>query len=118
MKKEYDLSKGTRGKFYRPNIRLNLPVYLDADVAEFIQKFAKRKNVDPQTAVNKILRGNKEIIQAVEQLQSKRNSGKNQLMSKRIVRRGTPRLKDEGLRIGTVSRPSHGRIPKKRTSLA
>jgi len=66
MKKEYDLSKGVRGKFYRPNARLNLPVYLDADVAEFIQKFAKQKKVDTQTVVNKILRGNKEIIQAIQ----------------------------------------------------
>jgi cytidylate kinase len=66
MKKEYDLSKGIRGKFYHPNTRLNLPVYLDADVAEFIRKFAKRKNIDPQTVVNKILRGNKEIIKAIQ----------------------------------------------------
>ncbi len=66
MKKEYDLSKGIRGKFYHPNTRINLPVYLDADVAEFVQKVAKRKKVDTQTAVNKILRGNKEIIQAIQ----------------------------------------------------
>ena len=43
MKKEYDFSKGARGKFYRRNVRLNLPVYLDNDVAEFIHKFAKKK---------------------------------------------------------------------------
>lgn len=66
MKKEYDLLKGVRGKFYRPNVRLNLPVYLDDDVAEFIQKFAKRKNVDSQTVVNAMLRGDKEIIQAIQ----------------------------------------------------
>ncbi len=66
MKKEYNLSKGTRGKFYRPNGRLNLPVYLDEDVAEFIQKFAKRKKVDSQTVVNAMLRGNKEIIQSIQ----------------------------------------------------
>ncbi|MGO9480202.1 MAG: hypothetical protein ACLP05_00280 [Candidatus Kryptoniota bacterium] len=66
MKKEYDFSKGIRGKFYRPGIRLNIPVYLDDDVAEFIQKFAKQKNSDAQTIVNKILRGNKEIIRAIQ----------------------------------------------------
>jgi len=63
--KEYDFSKGVRGKFYRPNVRLNLPVYLDDDIAEFVQKYAKRKKVDAQTVVNEILRSNKEMLQAL-----------------------------------------------------
>jgi hypothetical protein len=29
MKKEYDFSKGERGKFYRPDAQLNLPIYLE-----------------------------------------------------------------------------------------
>lgn len=66
MKKEYDFSKGTRGKFYRKNVRLNLPIYLDNDIAEFIQKYAKRKRTDSQTVVNKLLRSNKEFIQALQ----------------------------------------------------
>ena len=65
MKKEYDFSKGVRGKFYRPNARLNLPVYLDDDIAEFVQKYAKHKKVDMQTVVNEILRINKEMIQSL-----------------------------------------------------
>lgn len=65
MKKEYDFSKGTRGKFYRPNVRLNLPVYLDEDIADFIQRYAKRKKVDAQTVVNEILRNNKEMLQSL-----------------------------------------------------
>ena len=65
MKKEYDFSKGERGKFYRPNAKLNLPIYLDDDVAEFIQKYARRKKVDTQTAANEILRVNKEMLQAL-----------------------------------------------------
>ena len=65
MKKEYDFSKGVRGKFFRPKVRLNLPVYLDDDIAEFVQKYAKRRKVDAQTVVNEILRGNKEMLQAL-----------------------------------------------------
>ena len=65
MKKEYDFSKGARGKFYRPNARLNLPIYLDEDIAEVVEKYAKRKKVDAQTVVNEILRNNKELIQAL-----------------------------------------------------
>jgi DNA primase len=47
MKKEYDFSKGERGKFFRPDAELNIPVYLDPDVAK-----AFRSSV----AVNKALR--------------------------------------------------------------
>ncbi|MBW2664428.1 MAG: toxin-antitoxin system, antitoxin component [Deltaproteobacteria bacterium] len=43
MKEEYDFSKGERGKFFRNDIKLNLPVYLDDDVLEFVEKIAKRK---------------------------------------------------------------------------
>lgn len=64
MKKEYDFSKGVRGKFYHPNVRLKLPIYLDDDIAELVQKYAERKKVDVQTVVNEILRNNKEMIQA------------------------------------------------------
>jgi hypothetical protein len=65
MQKEYDFSKGVRGKFHRPDVRLNLPVYLDDDIAEFVQKYAKQKKVDVQTVVNEILRSNKEMLQAL-----------------------------------------------------
>lgn len=66
MKKEYDFSKGVRRKFYRANAGLNLPIYLDADVAKFVQKFAKRKKVDSQTIVNNLLRNNKAMIQSIQ----------------------------------------------------
>ena len=65
MKKEYDFSKGVRGKFYHPNARFNLPIYLDDDIAEFVEQYAKKKKVDAQTVVNEILRNNKEMIQAL-----------------------------------------------------
>ncbi|MCX5906903.1 MAG: hypothetical protein NTY64_06890 [Deltaproteobacteria bacterium] len=65
MKKEYDFSRGQRGKFYRPNVRLNLPIYLDDDIAEFVQKYAKKKRVDAQTVVNKLLRSNKEMVKSI-----------------------------------------------------
>ncbi|MEK6569923.1 MAG: hypothetical protein AABZ61_01025 [Bacteroidota bacterium] len=66
MRKEYDFSKGVRGKFYRPNVRLNLPIYLDDDIAEFVHKYAKKKKVDAQTVVNKLLRSKKKMIQAIQ----------------------------------------------------
>ncbi len=40
MKKEYDFSKGERGKFYRPDAVLNIPIYLEPDVAKVFRNSA------------------------------------------------------------------------------
>ena len=66
MKKEYDFSKGERGKFYRPNVRLNLPVYLDDDIAVLVQQIAESKKVDIQKVVNQCLRNNKELLPSIQ----------------------------------------------------
>ena len=66
MKKEYDFSNAERGKFYRPTLRLNLPIYLEKDVADFVRKFARKKRVDAQTAVNRLLRQKKALIRSVQ----------------------------------------------------
>ena len=66
LKKEYDFSKGERGKFYRSNIRLNLPVYLDDDIAILVQQTAESKKVDIQTVVNQFLRNNKELLPTIQ----------------------------------------------------
>ncbi len=56
MTKEYDFSKGERGKFYRPNVELNVPIYLEPDVAQFVRELAKAKNMAVETLVNDWLR--------------------------------------------------------------
>ena len=55
MKKEYNFSKGGKGKFYRPKVELNIPVYLDASAFTFVDKIAKRKNKDVSSVVNQII---------------------------------------------------------------
>ena len=66
MKKEYDFSGGERGKFYRSDARLNLPIYLEKDISEFIQNYAARKKIDRQTVVNRMLRRSKDMIQSLQ----------------------------------------------------
>jgi hypothetical protein len=66
MKNEYDFSKGERGKFYQPKARLNLPVYLDNDIAVLVQAAAERKQVDVQTVVNQFLRSNQDLLPALQ----------------------------------------------------
>ena len=65
MKKQYDFSKGEQAKFYRDDVVLKLPIYLDDDLIAFIEEYAKEKKADLQTAVNDILRHNKEMLQAL-----------------------------------------------------
>jgi hypothetical protein len=56
MREDYDFSKGERGKFYRPGLELNLPIYLEPDVARFVRELAKAKNMAVETLVNDWLR--------------------------------------------------------------
>jgi hypothetical protein len=65
MKKEYDFSKGQRGKFYRPGVKLNLPIYLEPDVEAFVRKYANKKKGDRQKIVNSWLRNNIETVKSV-----------------------------------------------------
>ena len=66
MRKEYDFSKGERGKFYRPDMKLNIPVYLDEEVSAFVDKIASKKGVDRSSVVNEILKGDIKIAEAME----------------------------------------------------
>ncbi len=48
MKKEYDFSKGERGKFYYKDAIINIPINLNAEVEIFIIKLAKKKKPNLQ----------------------------------------------------------------------
>ena len=63
MKKEYDFSKGERGKFYHPDAEFNLPIYLEPEIAEFVERLANEKEVDRSQIVNMLLKKDKEIIE-------------------------------------------------------
>ncbi len=65
MKKEYDFSKGERGKFYRQNVRIHLPIYLDEQSLEFVEKIAKKKKADLTSVVNEIIKGDKELARTL-----------------------------------------------------
>jgi len=66
MKQEYDFSKGVRGKFFRDNARLNLPVYLDEEVRIYLQERAKAKGTEVSQLVNEMLRQDIKLIEAVK----------------------------------------------------
>ena len=66
MKKEYDFSKGVRGKFYRPNVKFNVPVYLDGKVQQFVERIAEAKGTDVSAVVNRLLRSDMELVEAAK----------------------------------------------------
>ncbi len=66
MKKEYNFSKGERGKFFRKDAEFNLPVYLDAENLLFVTRIAKRKNADISEVVNDLIRSDKRLAGAME----------------------------------------------------
>jgi hypothetical protein len=65
MKSEYDFSHGVRGKFYHPDAELDLPVYLEPDVDDFLSKLAEEQGIDIQQLVNEWLRANIQLLQTV-----------------------------------------------------
>ena len=61
---EIDFSGGKRGKFTRPNARLNLPIYLDAEVQSYLSALAARKGVALSELANDLLRKDIAILEA------------------------------------------------------
>jgi len=66
MPDEIDFSKGTRGKFFRHETKLNLPVYLDDQVQSRLATLANAKGVDFSALVNDLLRKDIELIEMAQ----------------------------------------------------
>lgn len=66
MKPRYDFAKGERGKFFRTNAELRLPVYLDADVQRYLAERAAEKSIPLGEMVNQILKREIRIIESVK----------------------------------------------------
>ena len=64
MPGEIDFSKGTRGRFFKPGARLNLPVYLDAAVQDYLTERAKVRGIEVAQLVNELLKKDIELIEA------------------------------------------------------
>ncbi len=56
MRKEYDFSKGIRGKYTVPLSQIQLPIYLEPGVQSFFVSEARKKRQDPSKFVNTLLK--------------------------------------------------------------
>jgi hypothetical protein len=63
MPSEIDFSGSERGKFYRKNARLQLPIHLEASVQNTLTTLANAKGVDLSVFVNELLKKDIELIQ-------------------------------------------------------
>ncbi len=63
MKREYDFSKGIRGKFYRKRAELRLPIYLDAKLQRKLEGLAQKKGKDIGEMVDQLLRKDLEFLE-------------------------------------------------------
>ena len=66
MKAEYDFSKGERGKFFRSDSEMRLPIYLDADIQRYLAERAADKGVPLGEMVNGLLKREIQIIESVK----------------------------------------------------
>ena len=66
MKPDYDFSKGERGKYFRPNSELRLPICLNADVQTWLAERAARKGVPLGEIVNALLKHEIDMIESVK----------------------------------------------------
>jgi hypothetical protein len=66
LKEEYDFSKGERGKFYKKNIKLNLPIYLEPEIFSFVENIAKKKNLDLSKVVNDLIKTDMELAKVIK----------------------------------------------------
>jgi predicted DNA-binding transcriptional regulator AlpA len=66
MPEEIDFTGATRGKFYREGAVLNLPVYLDAEVRDWIAERAKAKGIEVGQLVNELLKRDIALIEAAK----------------------------------------------------
>jgi hypothetical protein len=65
MPSEIDFSGGVRGKFYRSDAQLQLPIHLEASVQNTLAALANAKGIDLSVFVNELLKKDIELIQMV-----------------------------------------------------
>jgi hypothetical protein len=65
MRREYDFSKGVRGKFYHKGAELRLPIYLDTRLQHRLERLARKKGKDVGGMVHQLLRKDVELLEEI-----------------------------------------------------
>ena len=67
MKRNYDFSRGVRGKFYRADAELRLPIYLDAKLQKQLEDLAQKNGKDVSELVHQLLKREVQLIEEFAQ---------------------------------------------------
>ena len=67
MKRIYDFSRGVRGKFYREDAELRLPIYLDAKLQKQLEDLAQKNGKDVSELVHQLLKREVQLIGEFDQ---------------------------------------------------
>ena len=59
---DIDFSQAERGKFFHPNARFNLPIYIDAALHAQLSSIATDRNVDVSVFASELLKKNIDLI--------------------------------------------------------
>jgi len=62
MKRQYDFSKGEKGKFYRKNAVLRIPIYLDAELQSQLESIAEKKGKDVSEVAAQMLKRDVKLL--------------------------------------------------------
>ncbi len=67
MKEEYDFTDAEQGKFYRPIEELEIPIYLDEEIRDFLMKNIQKRKSDfsLNRIVNALIKQNIEISKKI-----------------------------------------------------
>ena len=61
MRDDYDFTDGVRGKFHSSEATFRLPIYLDDEAMAFVEKIAKRRNIDVSEVVNQLIHTDRQL---------------------------------------------------------
>lgn len=62
MKKEYNFSEAQRGKFYRKGAKLRLPIYLDLNLQNQLERIAQKRHQLLGEMVHRILKKEAHLV--------------------------------------------------------
>lgn len=65
LDREIDFSKGVRGKFYRPGMKLRIPVYLEETLLGSLVEIAERRGINLDDLVSDLLRRDLAMVDAL-----------------------------------------------------
>ena len=65
LDKEVDFSKGVRGKFYRPGMKLRIPVYLEEKLLGSLAEIAEQRGMNLDDLVSDLLQRDLAIVEAL-----------------------------------------------------